>query len=464
MNVRNLILLLAAVGFIQAQTAHSQGFSPSASLALTVNPALTFKPGFTVDPSVLIPAVAPLDLFQPQFDSSAIKALSFKAYTYQDPETGKAISGTTVLTLPNGSKVTASEYYQKLNEQEVFLNAQGSTLRSSQDNYGEVQKPISTVLLLAAQKDLALRSIAAFQVSKADVLALSNPGFTSAFKPALAGALLPAGTPSKSPTCTTKDKVSMPKSWSHRAGNDDFNVQLAANAKFEATCDVFTANAEGKLDAAAFKTRFSVARGVMSAIAERNKNYRANLDVYVIGKKVWNYSKAQKNNFSFGNTYSYAISYEYSIHVPIGPVRAALTVGTAGDAHFGYSFKFDGLAANASVNPGVKASLFARGGVNVYVAEVGAGGSFLLVNLDMPLSLLAEVTPRSGSLYLHGKLLGSIDVSTLSGRLFGYADVYVPRWGVPPWKKKHYEVTVTKWNGIDYDKTLFNEEVWTKAI
>src|SRR5262249_21720396 len=56
-------------------------------------------------------------------------AIPHKPLTTVDPKTGKRVAPDTLLTMPNGKKVKASEAFAELNRIEKKLNAVGHTLR-----------------------------------------------------------------------------------------------------------------------------------------------------------------------------------------------------------------------------------------------------------------------------------------------------------------------------------------------
>jgi hypothetical protein len=142
----------------------------------------------------------------------------------------------------------------------------------------------------------------------------------------------------------------------------------------------------------------------------------------------------------------------------------ALTVGVRGSANFLYTLKFDGLSALASVEPSSSASVYAEAGLNAIVLEAGAGANFILLKLGLPLSALAEVIPLGSSFQAHGKLFGYLGLTALSGSIYAYVKIWVPRWGIPPWKQKKYSKDIVNWSGYHLNFTLFNDDRWIKLL
>lgn len=50
----------------------------------------------------------------------------------------------------------------------------------------------------------------------------------------------------------------------------------------------------------------------------------------------------------------------------------------------------------------------------------------------------------------------SANVEMLSGSIYLYVFVTVPRFGIPPWKKKEWRYDIWKWAGLKYGGYLVN--------
>lgn len=409
------------------------------------------------------------DLFKFKFAEVA-KAIKYTPYTYRDPSTGKAIAGSTVLTLPNGKKVTAAEYYAELNQHEEFLAQKGFSLQDdAKDDLGTVQKAFSTKELKISQLNLIMGSIKAEQIKESELEVVKSKFTVSSLSAAKMGEIFKLGGLTLNPAavtpaagCTSADTLTRTDDWAKRFGDDDWNFRLNAGIKFEATCNRVMGSAEAGTDGAMFSKNFTIAKGKVLAEAVRDKHYRVDMDVLILGKKVFDYDKSQKNKYEVGDKYSKSIPIEIKAKVPVGPIRLSISGGVKGTAEFAYKFKFDGLTALGTVEPSIKADGFAEAGLNAYIAEAGAGANLLLAQVKLPLSALAEVKPQSGKFVAHGKLFGQLILKALDGKVYAYVKVWAPKWN-NPFRMKTYRIDITDWDGFILNKTIFNIDV-TKVL
>ncbi|MBZ5529134.1 MAG: hypothetical protein LAN71_14700 [Acidobacteriia bacterium] len=65
------------------------------------------------------------------FQTQSRAAIAFKAFEMKDPKTDKPIAPTAIITLPNGKKPTAQQYYSELNNYEKWLSEHGHSLHTT---------------------------------------------------------------------------------------------------------------------------------------------------------------------------------------------------------------------------------------------------------------------------------------------------------------------------------------------
>ena len=491
-KLKHSILALVSLGL--GSQVQAQGYLSANALKLnpdTIKPALVaaIKPDFSDLYVKGVSGTDSFDLYEPELAKIDRQVLRFQAFSYQDPETGKPIPASTVLTLPNGQKLTAAEYYNELNRHEKFLNDQGTSLRQAEDDLGTVQDVVDTKPLLLSQQALFLKSTEAKITSPmlAEINDISKLTLQAAGVSKLAAATAVAESGSKSfatmlpvgdvikvlpkipivdlrDTCQSSDRLDKSKDWNKQLGNSKFNVKLKAGVGLVAECDKVKASGEARLDGTAFKKGFNLAKAELMAQAVRNDDYSLRFGIYVVGKQVYKYEKSQRNHITWGGQRSKSINKEMNFRFPVGPVRVAINIGVKGSAKFVYQIKLDGLAAIAEVRPEASSSLYAEGGVDAWVVEGGVGGSFTLLVIELPINAKVELTPRSGKLYFHAQAYSAVELHALDGKLYAYVKVVVPRWGIPPWKKKKYTKTLVRWDGIRMDRTLFNANWWQQVI
>src|SRR5262245_53855648 len=100
-------------------------------VALVPTPAYPETPGAQTPPIVKqAPAVTPRpDLVR----INRRPAIPFKPFEMRDPKTGNPIPPNTVITLPNGKRMTAQQYFDQLNQLEQKFNQIGYSLRDPQE-------------------------------------------------------------------------------------------------------------------------------------------------------------------------------------------------------------------------------------------------------------------------------------------------------------------------------------------
>src|SRR6266496_5263105 len=74
----------------------------------------------------------PATRINPQVLRTNKPPIAFKPLEMVDPRTGKAVTGTTMLTLDDGRTITAAKYYEQMNKLEAGLNKFGHSFRDQQ--------------------------------------------------------------------------------------------------------------------------------------------------------------------------------------------------------------------------------------------------------------------------------------------------------------------------------------------
>ncbi|NRA63573.1 MAG: hypothetical protein HRU19_03775 [Pseudobacteriovorax sp.] len=454
----------------------SIGLAPSAIAQRALTPITgvdLVRPGngVTINPDLIRPGIGNINLetYRPELEASKLKPLKENLFKLRDPQTGKAISGAKVLTLPNGKKITAAEYYKELNKQEAYLNKLGKTLRDSKEDLGVVQTVKSTKKLALNQQKLAIESTRPYVKSGLepqlkvirDAIKL-NPNLVNIidvikdspiiFKPKPIG------------ECESSDTMDIRKLWDKKYGNNWFNVKPRAGYRFYASCNVIEAKAYAKVDGTAFKKGFNIVSSEIKGRAVRNSDYSIKFDLKVVGKEIYSYDRSMANSITWGSRKGSSVSKDMKLRFFIGPIPVNIKIGVRGSAYVNYGVKLDGLSALAEIRPEASASVYAEGGIDLILVGGGVGGQFNLIVVSLPINGKIEITPRSGSLYFHASTYAGVSLKALNGKIYGYVEVVVPRWGIPPWKKKRYSKTFVNWSGIEFERKLFGRDHWQRII
>lgn len=222
--------------------------------------------------------------FQPVPAGSPI---TFEPFPMVDPTTGKPVTPETVLVFPDGTKVTAKEFYASLNALERYLNTLGYSLKKSR----HVHVPSKRMY---DPQDLARQQAAfASQVYPDDV---PTPGpEDSLFNPA--------------------GGFNLPWSWdSDWLGN--WYIGARAQVQTGLSGDIapvnFRAYAEGKGMVRLWGQEREVVRGVADARLEptspTNLRFTASIEAYINGQRRWGWPE----NGPFTHDFTTGVSEEFS--------------------------------------------------------------------------------------------------------------------------------------------------------
>ena len=155
------------------------------------------------------------------------------------------------------------------------------------------------------------------------------------------------------------------------------------------------------------------------------------------------------------------LSYEFKEQVTqnfaIGPIPVYLTEGALSRLKVGFEL---GLAANAlraNLGPGVDADAFVLAGVGIPLVSVGVACELKLLDMDAGLQgSLALGLERESVPLLEGDINVGIGYTALKGRAFAFAELPVPRFGLPPWVRKRIGVDLFNWGGFHERHRLIN--------
>lgn len=147
----------------------------------------------------------------------------------------------------------------------------------------------------------------------------------------------------------------------------------------------------------------------------------------------------------------------YSQKFMIGIVPVEVAIGGEFVAKIDLNAGIGLMRLYGTVEPKVVGSGYAQGGVTAGIVSAGAGATLVIINAAVPLEGVAELKfAERGEPYLDLTLNADAKIRTLDGNVYGYAEYYVPRWGMPPWKKERATKTLFEWQGTQISKNIIN--------
>ncbi|MBI3776892.1 MAG: hypothetical protein HY273_15345 [Gammaproteobacteria bacterium] len=156
--------------------------------------------------------------------------------------------------------------------------------------------------------------------------------------------------------------------------------------------------------------------------------------------------------------WKYGYKVGYTQQFMIGPVPVSVTLG----AQFSTGIKMEAgvgpMRLYGQAEPFAQGDGYAEGAVGIKgVVSAGAGAKLLLLSASVPLRGSAELLfSGKGEPYIALAVTSNATFRTLDGRVYAFAEYYVPRFGVPPWKKKSVTKTLFQWAGYGASLAIMN--------
>lgn len=430
--------------------------------------------------------------------------LAFKAFDIADPQTGKAIAPETMLTLPNGKAMRASDYYEDLNILENEFNALGYTLDVRRDPSLSIK--LQETQLSAAQAAQDNKNNQAF-VSRHRRSAIATPlsaveahqqflKLQSADKVRLQRLIKYRR--QEPPLLSPSGYLPPPQPPQQSQVGNDFHYQYTTDLPALGDKDLFAIYLEGQVELSGKKPGVYAIPGTnavqaggsieLKASAEAggyvfdNKfaliridgnakapspggEMSAKVTLYVAGMATqdlincpaqsspdttklvdlphWDATKKWEDTL---------LDLSYSMPIPIGPFVINLTAGVRASAGVEGTIYLSPLGAGGSFGPYVRADVYASAGLNLLIVEVGVKVTLTLINntlkIEGLLSLEGDLEVGESSLKIAYSLRFYDEFEALSGSLGLYVCIYVPAFDWPPWHKKCWDWDIVSWAGF----------------
>ena len=383
--------------------------------------------------------------------------IQFKPFAMVDPSTGKPVAPDTVLVLPDGTKVTAREFYAGLNALEKSLNALGYSLKRTPTLH-----------------------VPSRQMYDPEALKRQDAAFSSM--------VYPDGVPTPGPEegdFSPAGGFDVPWSWdSGWLGN--WAVGAKASIRTALSGDIapvnFRAYAQGSLQARLWNREQEVARAVAEARLEPTSNTNLQLRVfaeaYVNGERRWSWPEngpftrdiptgvsAEYTGSQSLQVWNYSTTRPFDFWVWI--IRISGRLGASGSLYLDYFYRAGLNAVNNS--PGIEAGATPRGQLSgfaearaeasVWVASLWAGvnANINILTWRLPVSVGAQVGQENGRYYVDRYIRARSEASDiLRGRVDWYAGASFFWWSwstggvLFQWDGTSHNGTLIDWNSRHY--------------
>jgi hypothetical protein len=251
--------------------------------------------------------------------------------------------------------------------------------------------------------------------------------------------------------------VQLVKTWNFNPGNNR-TVSAFLEGKLEVKGSTQGVDVLGEAAAGGYLVnhRIELLKATGTIHAPEKGTGNARLSVAVVGRTVVNLNQNVTTSWSKSDQFSTGTKQGVSFTFPVGPIPLSVEVGAQGNVGVRYFLGLRPLHATAQIIPNASVKVYATAAVNLVVAKGGAGAELTLLALTLTLGAELGVDSDSRGLFISEHIYAQNELEMLSGKIFLWAEVTVPRLGIPPWTKKHYQWDWFNFTGFKTKGYLFN--------
>jgi hypothetical protein len=433
-------------------------------------------------------------------------AIPFVPFLMIDPSTGKVVLPDDIITLYDGAKVKAKEYYGKLNEMEQKLNAWGYSIKNN-DDYALVTKILVDYGLITEQGKLSDELRAAFdpavmerlkdpaileRILKDEVQKRAESYLEDLYRDTLLNDIKDLGIPNMKvdPKMISKAnaelKTLVTKYVSETWGDE--KIAISGNAKLNLAGDTkdFEALGQAVLKGQVYGNSFDIFFGEALGKAKQDEKLHAKLYAWALGKellkkdiyssKVWNKSERPSD--------TQPIKFSLKDLGIEGPLKTEIRQAIPVEYSYGIfslkgEFGYNGAAGvnafkavapsnvTGSFGPYQKLGSFAsvKGEVGfgpVKVAEAGITGQIDIIDGSTTFQGGMKMDFQNGEAVITTEARGVSVITAMKGSMSALAKVKVPKASLPPWEEKTFEHVIYNSKGyssgemvlFDYKKVV----------
>ncbi len=253
------------------------------------------------------------------------------------------------------------------------------------------------------------------------------------------------------------------RSWGYSIGNQDrFSAYINGKLELKGSTNFTNAYAEGNAGGYIFNKQANLLRATANMNSQKSGNASAELGLAAFGQSVYNFKDSKNTIFvksdSFSRSYDKTIA---DVRFSLGPIPMRASFGVQASAGVNYTFIANHayVTAYAKVNPFVDSKAYGQGGADIVVGGAGVGANLTLLKDDLEIRGFAHPGIESGTNKAYFQVAASAynEIEALSGNAYAYTYVYVPRFGIPAWRKKQWDWNIWSWTGFKSGGYLFDE-------
>ncbi|MCK4791903.1 MAG: hypothetical protein KAV87_49685, partial [Desulfobacteraceae bacterium] len=409
---------------------------------------------------------------------------------------GRQIAPSTVLTLPNGKKITAQRYYSELNKLEKDFNALGYSLDFRRDPAKRIklQKIVldpATVTRMARQERLLQdthrfrtlpppKSIDALQrefrinlnkdrIRLKRLQRFRQPQQIGVPQGTLEHLLLPhAYAAPEDQVKPFNYPLETPKyEYGYR---DVFAIFFNGGILLAGDSSKTAVNSVAEAGAYVFNNKLTMVRiaGALSAPLGSG-NMEASLTMTVLGETRLSINESepvplnvdelpQIPSLPLDGRSSESLDESFESSFALGPILLSVKFGVRASAGVEYGLFASPADANGRFGPFVASDLYAQAGVNIIIAKAGVSCTLTLLDNTLTLSGHLKVDADQTGPYFSAVFSIYDRLEALSGEVSLYACILVPKFALPPWGYKCWDWEIAKWEGLQAKGYIVKED------
>ncbi len=381
-------------------------------------------------------------------------------FDLKDPATGKPVSPETMLTLPDGQKITAKDYYAQLNALEKQSAARGHSL---------------TARSPAPPEGVAIDSQALDRQS-----AQIARGFVRRSR----DHAIPPGTSTRElqnrhdqAVATDADRLAALERASHlSARRTTIKIPPKVIELLLGKPELLAAMVTGKFDAGTLATglpgtmRIAGDLAIGASILKRPADFlkialellappqgqmTARLAVHVAGKEVLAFDQKGDKPFTKDESTKRSFRVPVNFKLGAGPIGFSVEAAAVGEAGTTLFAGVRQAATDVKLTPSVRSRLEVAAKADFKIAGASVKSNVVIADGDLNFEGGSEMALQNGMLVPRQKLSGDSKLEMLAGKAHVEGFIYQPAFSFPPFKKKKFGFTLWDWKGMKIAGRLF---------
>ncbi|RMF44913.1 MAG: hypothetical protein D6753_01385 [Planctomycetota bacterium] len=373
--------------------------------------------------------------------------IAFSPIEMVDPRTGRRIPPDEILTLGNGTRITAGEYFAELNRIEKDLNALGYSFRNA---------PTDTVIAkvrLDPRKYSAPLATRAIRSGGRPVVA---PGTRVTVEKLEQLAQSQENRP-RAENRVAKSEHIVRKPFSYTLGDPDILAAYARGSlELTGKPDGVATRAEAAGGGTVFGRSFDAMYVSFDGHSRAGGDAGVRMQMTALGSTVFNVNRQGTLDETLQR--SRPLNLNYGADVPVGPFALAVQLRVQGSVgatvHVSTSqapSSGDGASVAMNFTPHIDSKLTGTAAIDLKIVSAGVEGRVDLISLDADARGGLTLRNSNGSPRVVEFVTASADVGMLSGKIVPYAKVWNP-FG----SDKRWSFVLFDWDGIEQHIDLYN--------